>query len=74
MPRDEPKLAMQRKRRTFRGKSEKNVLHRVTQAERARSIAAECGPSVVADLLEMHAQLCEQNASRMAFKGQRRQK
>jgi hypothetical protein len=58
------------KRQDFTGKSEKNVMHRMTQAKRARALAAKCGPSVVAELLEMHAQLCEQNAASMASKVQ----
>ena len=61
-------------RQDFRGKSEPNALHRMTQAERARTLAAKCGPSVIAELLEIHAQLCEQNASGMTSKGQRRRK
>ena len=59
---------------SFRGKSEKTALHRMTQAERARTLAAKCGPSVIADLLEVHARLCEQNAASMASKGRRRGK
>jgi hypothetical protein len=62
------------KRLSFRGKSEKTALHRMTQAERARSLAAKFGSSLVADLLETHAQLCEENASRMVSKGRRRRK
>ena len=62
------------KRLNTRGKSEKNVLHRLTQAERARALAAQSGSSLIADLLEAHAQLCERNAANMASKGQRRQK
>jgi hypothetical protein len=62
------------KRQNFRGQSEKNVMHRMTQAERARTLAAQCGPSVVADLLEVHAQLCERNAASMALKGRHRRK
>jgi len=58
---------MELKRLNFRAKSEKNVMHRITQAERARTLAAKCGPSVVADLLETHAQLCERNAASMAL-------
>jgi hypothetical protein len=65
---------MRPKRQNFRGQSEKNVMHRMTQAERARTLAAKCGPSVIADLLEIHAQLCERNAASMASKGQRRGK
>jgi len=46
----------------------------MTQAERARTLAAKYGPSVIADLLEVHAQLCERNAASMALKGQRGRK
>jgi hypothetical protein len=38
------------------------VAHLLTQAERARRMASECGSQLVADLFEMHAQLCERNA------------
>jgi len=62
------------KRLSFRGDSEKKAMHRMSQAERARTLAAKCGPSVVADLLEIHAQLCEQSASSIASKGRRRRK
>jgi hypothetical protein len=62
------------KRLSTRGRSEKNVLPRMTQAERARSLAAQSSTSLIADLLEMHAQLCERNAARMAAKGPRRRK
>jgi hypothetical protein len=50
-------------------KSENKVLHRLTQAERARALAAQSSSSLVADLLEAHAQLCERNAASMASKG-----
>jgi hypothetical protein len=63
-----------KERQSFRGKSEKNAIHRMSQAERARTIAAMLGDSVVADLLEAHAQLCERNAASMASKEQHRQK
>ena len=46
------------KRLNFRGKYEKNVLHRMTQAEWARALAAQFSTSLVADLLETHAHLC----------------
>jgi len=62
------------KRQSFRGPSEKRVLYRMTQAERARILAAKFGPSILADLLEVHAQLCEQGALSMASKGRRRRK
>jgi hypothetical protein len=62
------------KRQNFKGKSLRNVMHRMTQAERARTIAAQFGPSVVADILEVHAQLCEQSAARVAPKVPRRRK
>ncbi len=57
------------KRQNFRGQSEKNAMHRMSQAERARALAAICGHEHIADLLEVHAQICEQNAARMALKG-----
>jgi len=62
------------KRLDFHGASEKNLTHKITQPERARGLAAQHGPSAVADLLEMHAQLCERNAARMASKVPRRPK
>ena len=40
------------------------VVHLFTQADRARELASESGSELVADLLEMHAQLCERNAQR----------
>lgn len=40
------------------------TVHLYAQADRARKVAAECGSQLVADLLEEHAQLCEQNALR----------
>jgi hypothetical protein len=33
-----------------------------SQADRARKMAGECGSALVADLFELHAQLCERNA------------
>jgi hypothetical protein len=57
------------KRQNFNGKSLRNAMHRMTQAERARALAANCGPSVVAELLEVHAQCCERNAASMALRG-----
>jgi hypothetical protein len=62
------------KRLNLRGKSEKNAMHRMTQAERARALAAQSGSSLIADLLEAHAQLCERNAAIMAVKARRRRK
>lgn len=38
------------------------VTHLYTQADRARKLASECGSQLVAELLEDHARLCEQNA------------
>jgi hypothetical protein len=38
------------------------VVHLISQAERARRIASECGSQLIADLFEVHAQLCERNA------------
>jgi hypothetical protein len=34
----------------------------ISQAERARQMAAECGSSLVAELFEVHARMCERNA------------
>ena len=45
------------KRRVVR-KSGK-VEHLYSQAERARKLASECGSQLVADLFEIHAELCE---------------
>ena len=67
-------VSMERKRQTFRGTSVRNAMHRMTQAQRARALAAKWGPSLVADLLEEHAQLCERNAASMAVKGRPRRK
>ena len=62
------------KRLTFRAKSERSAMHRMTQAQRARALAAKWGPSLIADLLEAHAQICERNAAGMASKARPRQK
>jgi hypothetical protein len=67
-------VPMPPKRQNFKGKSLRNVMHRMTQAERARTVAAQFGPSVVADILEVHAQCCERNAAKMVLKGPRRRK
>ena len=32
------------------------------QVERARKMAAECGSPMLAELFELHAQICERNA------------
>jgi hypothetical protein len=32
------------------------------QADRARKMAVECGSALIADLFEVHAQMCERNA------------
>jgi hypothetical protein len=37
--------------------------HLNLQAERARQMAAEAGSDLVADLYNLHAELCEQNAA-----------
>ena len=67
-------VLMPLKRQSFKGKSLRNVMHRMTQAERARTIAAQFGSSVVADILEVHAQCCARNAAKMVLKGPRRRK
>jgi hypothetical protein len=38
------------------------VVHLYSQADRARRMAVECGSALVADLFEIHAQMCERNA------------
>lgn len=38
------------------------VVDLYTQADRARKLAAASGSTLVAELFEMHARLCEQNA------------
>jgi hypothetical protein len=47
------------------------MLHLMSMPERARAIARRCGSEQVAELLELHARLCEQNlaASRGAKPG-----
>jgi hypothetical protein len=48
------------------------VSHLYVQAGRARKLASECNTSLVADLLELHARLCEQKAkARQRFKKRR---
>jgi hypothetical protein len=65
---------MRLKRQDFPDLSERNALRRMTQAARARALATKFGTSVITDLLEIHAQVCEQNASGMISKSQRRRK
>ncbi len=50
--------------RKRRNRVSNKVLHLHSQAERARKLASECGSPLIAELLEMHAQLCEANLSR----------
>lgn len=59
---------MSYKRKTHRGLSTENVTHLMNQAERARNLATRSGSSLVADLLEIHAQCCEENAAQKAKK------
>jgi hypothetical protein len=37
------------------------MVHVMSMPERARAIATRCGSKQVAELLELHARLCEQN-------------
>jgi hypothetical protein len=53
-------MSSQRKQRN---RVSNKVLHLHNQAERARKLASECGSPLIAELLEMHAQLCETNSS-----------
>lgn len=43
-------------------RKDQKVTHLYTKAERARKLAAQCISPLVAELLEIHANLCEQNA------------
>jgi hypothetical protein len=43
-------------------RSEAKVIHLISQADRARKLAAGCGSSLIAELFILHAQLCEENA------------
>jgi hypothetical protein len=38
------------------------VIHLISQADRARKLAAGCRSPVIAELFILHAQLCEENA------------
>jgi hypothetical protein len=49
-------------------------LNRTDQAVRARKLAGECVSPLVADLLEIHARCCEENASKLAAKIRPRRK
>lgn len=40
------------------------VVHLISQADRARKLAAGCGSPIVAELFMLHAQLCEENAKK----------
>jgi hypothetical protein len=52
-----------------RARKPDKIKHLDQQVERARKMAAECGSPLVADLLEVHAQICERNAkARMSRK------
>ena len=65
---------MQFRSKSHRAANDDNVVHLITQADRARKLAADHGSSILSDLYEMHAQLCEQNASRKTAKIARRPK
>jgi len=39
------------------------IRHLNIQADRARKMASTCGSSLIADLFELHAALCERNAA-----------
>lgn len=58
--------------RRFPEETSPNALREMTQPERARALAANCGSSTVAGLLEVHAQLCEQNAKPKIVRPRRR--
>ncbi len=49
-------------RKKPRAQKGNKMVRLLTQAERARKLAAECGSSLVAELYEVHAGICEQNA------------
>jgi hypothetical protein len=38
------------------------VIRLISQADRARTLAANCGDTLIAELFILHAQLCEENA------------
>jgi len=38
------------------------VAELIAQAQRARRMAADCGSSMIAELFEVHADMCERNA------------
>jgi tellurite resistance protein len=40
----------------------RKVVPAISQAERARTLAASCPAPLIAELLEIHAQICERNA------------
>jgi hypothetical protein len=65
----DPKSSIPGKKR-LPGKSDK-VVQLVTQAERARKIASECRSQLIADLFEVHAQLCERNAQVLGQRARR---
>src|SRR5437868_3635076 len=49
-------------KRGKRATGHEKVAELMSQAKRARQMAAECGSSLVAELFEVHALMCERNA------------
>ena len=45
-----------------RQRAPNKVVHLYTQAERARKLATKCGSPLVAELFELHAEVCDRNA------------
>jgi hypothetical protein len=51
--------------------NDNGALHPLSMPERARIIAAQCGSAYVAELMELHARLCERNLEASSGKGRR---
>lgn len=57
-------------RKGFPGNDNVVALHVMSMAARARALASRCGSERVAELLELHAKLCDRNVA--ASSGKRR--
>lgn len=60
-----------RHRRVSPGNDNDKALHLMSMPARARAIALQCGSEQVAELLELHARLCERNLAASSRKGRR---
>lgn len=63
---------MKRGGKSHREASDDNVTYLMSQADRARALAVSSPSPLVAELLNLHAKCCEENAARKAAKVRRR--